>query len=165
MGNRLPKLSTQAELRRRAEALVRLKHSATISPQALEAAVQRAAEAPPSADFSIFFRGNAQYAASLPSKVEPAGRSDAAMLGAALGELLPEGAVTAKYRVAVADASEAQALYANSLDLRSDFELVDVTLRECARQVAGQCVERAQVIETVRSEGLQGLGMQELAGR
>lgn len=150
MGRKLPRLASQNQLRQRAADLVRLRQSATVSPEAAEREAKKArtrAEAP---DFAVFFKGDAPYARSLGDTVAPVGRMDAVMLASALDDVLPEGAMTAKYRLAVRSADEAMALYENMLGMRRDFELVDVALRECSRQNAAQCVQRAQVLENVR---------------
>ena len=98
MGSILPKVSLKADLRQRAEELVRVKQKATIHPgcKGFNKQANAGSNLPP--DFSVFFTGFTQHAGTLQSKVEPVGRGDAQLLDAALQELLPEGAVTAKYR-------------------------------------------------------------------
>ena len=81
---------------------------------------------------------------------QPTARRDADVLCATLNESLPEGVLAAKYRLAVRSTDDATRLYDNLLLIRGDFQLVDVTLRECSRLAAAQCVERAAAIETVR---------------
>jgi hypothetical protein len=71
------------------------------------------------------------------------------MLSAALDEALPEGALVAKYRLTVRSTDEAVKVFSNLLQVRADFQLVDVTLCECSRLVAAQCVERAVAVEKV----------------
>lgn len=151
MGRKLPRLASQNQLRKRADDLVRLRQSATISPEAAEREAKKARTRGEDPDFAIFFKGDMQYASAPGDAVCPVGRMDAVMLATALDDVLPEGAVTAKYRLAVRSAHEAMQLYENMLGMRRDFELVDVALRECSRQNAAQCVQRAQVLEKVRS--------------
>ena len=91
------------------------------------------------------------YTGKLRATPEATGREDAAMLTAALEEALPVGALAAKYRVPARSGDEAAAAYANLLQMRADFQLVDVTLRECTRLVAAECAERAAAVEAVRS--------------
>ena len=92
-----------------------------------------------------------RHAGKLRAMPEATGREDAAMLTAALVEALPAGALAAKYRAPARNGDEAAAAYANLLQMRADFQLVDVTLRECTRLVAAECAERAAAIEAVRS--------------
>lgn len=77
------------------------------------------------------------------------------MLCATLNESLPQGVVAAKYRLAVQSTDDAARLYDNLLHIRADFQLIDVTARECSRLVAAHCVERAAAIEMVRCPPLQ----------
>lgn len=86
----------------------------------------------------------------LPTKVEPTSRKDAAVLADALTEALPDGALLSKYRRAVRSTQDAVDAYTNLLNIRSDFQLVDISLCECSRLVAGRCIEQARVIEMVR---------------
>lgn len=72
------------------------------------------------------------------------------MLCATLNESLPQGVVAAKYRLAVQSTDDAARLYDNLLHIRADFQLIDVTARECSRLVAAHCAERAAAIETAR---------------
>jgi hypothetical protein len=87
-------------------------------------------------------------AVPLKGAVEPT-THEAAMLAKALDEMLPEGAVVAKYRLAVHKPEQASELYNNMLRVKKDFEVVDTTSRECARMVAARCLQQAHVIEKV----------------
>lgn len=71
------------------------------------------------------------------------------MLSEALTETLPDGAIIAKYRRAVNCTQDAVDAYTNVLNIRGDFQLLDVALCECSRLVAGRCVEQARVVEQV----------------
>jgi hypothetical protein len=73
------------------------------------------------------------------------------MLSTTLDESLPEGAVMAKYRLAVRTTQDASHLYTNFLQIRGDFAFLDVILRECSRLVSSHCSEQAAAIEGVRA--------------
>lgn len=77
------------------------------------------------------------------------GREDAQLVSSHLDKVLPEGAVAAKYRLAAGTADEVIQLYKHVLNVRSDFKVVDVSLRECARIVSANCLDRAQAIDKV----------------
>lgn len=77
------------------------------------------------------------------------GREDARLVISHLDKVLPAGALTSKYRVAAGTAEEAMKLYHHVLNVRADFKVVDVSLRECARIIAANCLDRAQAIDKV----------------
>lgn len=99
-----------------------------------------------------------RYAGKLRAAPEATSRADASMLSSALENALPEGALVAKYHAPARNATEATQAYSSLLHIRADFQLVDATLREATRLVAGQCVDRAAAIEKVlpRNKECQG---------
>lgn len=80
---------------------------------------------------------------------ESSSREDAKLLRQHLEEVLPDGAISSKYRRAVGTSGDALQLYSDVLKLRQDYEIVDSTLRESGRHLAAECTERAQVTEQV----------------
>lgn len=78
------------------------------------------------------------------------GREDAQLVSSHLDKVLPEGALAAKYRLEAGSADRAIQLYKHVLNVRSDFKVLDISLRECARIVAANCLHRAQAINKVR---------------
>lgn len=77
------------------------------------------------------------------------GREDARLVISHLDKVLPEGSLTAKYRLAAGSAEEAVQLYNHALNVRVDFKVLDVSLRECARIIAANCLHRAQAVDKV----------------
>lgn len=79
------------------------------------------------------------------------GRRDAQLVSSHLDKVLPEGALAAKYRLAAGSADEVIQLYNHVRNVRGDFKVVDVSLRECARIVSANCLDRARAIDKVCS--------------
>ena len=98
-----------------------------------------------------FFIGSQPYVEPLKSKPQPTDRFDALQLAQSLEQALPVGAIAAKYKAVALGTGEAAKLYPKLLHIRSDFQVVDVTLRESARLVAANCSQQANVLEKVPS--------------
>lgn len=82
---------------------------------------------------------------------ELSSREDAKALLKHLDEVLPEGAISSKYRRAVSNSNDALQLYSDVLKIKQDYKVVDATLRETGRHLAAECLERAHVTEKVSS--------------
>lgn len=82
---------------------------------------------------------------------EPSGRADAAALTQALQEALPAGAVKAKYKLSATTVDEAASAFANLMNVRNDFHLIDLAVTEAASLIGAECLERSEVLHEVCS--------------
>eukprot|EP00892_Ulva_mutabilis_P004750 jgi/Ulvmu1/2647/UM014_0099.1 len=148
-GRRLPKLVSQAELRKRASELTKLRHQHCINPAVPSRATSTKKEVG-LPQFAMFFKDGPLYKLPISDDKSFCGRDDARLVIKHLDKVLPAGALAAKYRLAVSSTQETVDLYLHVLKVRDDFKVVDTSLRECARIVAANCLDRAQAINKVR---------------
>lgn len=80
---------------------------------------------------------------------ESCSRADAQLLLQHLEGVMPDGAISSKYRRAVNSSGDAIQLYHDVSRIKKDYVMVDATLRECGRQIASECLDRTRVTEKV----------------
>ncbi|MEW5304394.1 MAG: hypothetical protein WDW36_007005 [Sanguina aurantia] len=117
-----------------------------------------------------------------PKGTEPVGRGEAVILEAALNEMLPPGAITAKYaardgarataaavaatrrRPSRAGGRRLRAEFLAGQDIGKDYDMLEMILMEAARQAAFHCAERGRVLDGVAARLREVFGAMTAAG-